>query len=154
MATIERFEELQVWQKARVLCREIDQLTRLSEFSKDYSLKDQIRRSSGSVMDNIAEGFDRQTSKEFRQFLYTAKGSCSEVKSQLYRALDFGYITDAQLKNAYQSSEECGKMIGGLIKYLNGKIGDKSKVEEPEIHYGLDTEVQPELDLPDKFYQP
>ena len=154
MATVERFEELKVWQKARELCREINQLTQQPEFAKDYSLKDQIKRSSGSVMDNIAEGFDRQSSKEFRQFLYIAKGSCSEVKSQLYRAIDAGYISDVQMKKASDSANECSRMIGGLIKYLNDKIKENGRVAEPEASYGSDHSSVSVAYLPDEFYQP
>ncbi|MDP6908939.1 MAG: four helix bundle protein [Flavobacteriales bacterium] len=153
MARIERFKELKVWQKARALCRVTDQLTRIPEFSKDYSLKDQIKRSSGSVMDNIAEGFDRQSSKEFRQFLFIAKGSCSEVKSQLYRAFDFDYINEKQLVKTQDNAEECGRMLGGLIKYLNRKIEPAKKVEEPKTLYGSDQSVDLALNLPDEFYQ-
>lgn len=154
MATVERFEELKVWQKARELCREINQLTQMPEFAKDYSLKDQIKRSSGSVMDNVAEGFDRQSSKEFRQFLFIAKGSCSEVKSQLYRAVDVGYISDLQMKKAFETANDCGRMIGGLIKYLNTKIQVKNKVGELEIEYGVNDNPAQELNLPTEFFQP
>ena len=93
MATITKFEDLKIWQKARELCREIALLTRQDEFSKDYRLKDQIKSSSGSIMDNIAEGFERDGRKEFIQFLSMSKGSAGEVRSQLYRAHDCGYIT-------------------------------------------------------------
>ena len=102
MGTIEKFEDLNAWQKARELCNEIYKLTLKEDFSKDYSLKDQIKRSSGSSMDNIAEGFDRNSNKEFRQFLFIAKSSSSEVKSQLYRALDRNYITEDEFKKSYK----------------------------------------------------
>ncbi len=151
MATVERFDELKVWQKSRVLCREIHQLTRLPDFSKDYSLKDQIRRSSGSVMDNIAEGFDRQSLKEFRQFLFIAKGSCSEVKSQLYRAVDFGYINEKQLYEAQEIAMQCGRMLGGLIKYLSRKIDGVTNVEEPKVGYESHQMDHFASDLPEEF---
>ena len=93
MATIKRFEELMIWKKARILCSEIHVLISVAPFSKDYKLKEQINGASGSIMDNIAEGFGRQGKLEFIQFLIYASGSACETKSQLYRALDRNYIT-------------------------------------------------------------
>jgi four helix bundle protein len=103
MATINNFEELNVWQKARTLCQEIFELIEKEKFCKDYKLKDQINGSSGSVMDNIAEGFGRQGNNEFISFLTISNGSVLEVKSQLYHALDRKYITAEkfdELKNS------------------------------------------------------
>lgn len=121
MATIKKFEELQSWQKARELCRIIYKITNKSDFSKDWSLKDQIRRSSGSTMDNIAEGFDRNSSKEFRQYLFISKASASEVKSQLYRAIDQNYITENEFNEAISLATDVSKLIGGLLNYLKDK---------------------------------
>lgn len=89
---IKKFEDLGVWQEARELCKEIFNLISEGDFSKDYALINQINRSSGSVMDNIAEGFGRSGNKEFIQYLSISKASCMEVKSQLYRALDRNYL--------------------------------------------------------------
>ena len=105
-------------EKARELCKLVLSLTQNEPFSKDFSLKDQIRRSSGSVMDNIAEGFERGGRKDFLQFLYISKSSCAETKSQLYRALDFEYINIKEFNRSYEKSCECSKIITGLINYL------------------------------------
>jgi len=93
MSKVERFEDLKVWQLARVLCKEIHELTMKEAFSKDFKLIGQIKSSSGSIMDNIAEGFERDGNKEFIQFLSISKGSCGETRSQLYRAIDNGCIS-------------------------------------------------------------
>lgn len=92
MATIRKFEDLDVWQLARQLSKEIKLLTDLDAFSKEFKLKDQMKRSSGSNMDDIAEGFDRNSRLEFINFLSIAKGSCGELKSQLYRCLDYNIL--------------------------------------------------------------
>lgn len=118
MATIKKFEDLEVWQKARVLCKKVFELMQKESFSKDYELKNQISRSSGSTMDNIAEGFERGGNREFIQFLGFAKGSAGEVRSQLYRALDRNHINEAEFKETYALADEVGKMISGLTKYL------------------------------------
>lgn len=100
MATIRRFEEIEAWQKARILSKEIYRISTETGLSRDYRLKDQINAAAGSVMDNIAEGFDRGGRLELVHFLTIAQGSSSEVKSQLYRLLDRGYITEEKLKNS------------------------------------------------------
>ena len=125
MATVRRFEELEMWKQARILAQRIFDLYSTSpEFSKDYKLKDQINGSSGSVMDNIAEGFDRGSRNEFVNFLSFSKGSIGEVKSQIYRAFDRKYITEEVLKEVYQLADNVGAQIGSFIKYLN-KCGFK-----------------------------
>ena len=91
--TIEKFEDLEILQEARVLCKYIFVITEKEPFSRDFKLRDQIRASSGSVMDNIAEGFERDGNKEFIQFLSVSKGSCGETHSQSYRSFDYNYIT-------------------------------------------------------------
>lgn len=92
MATIKRFEDLEIWQLAREISRDVYDITRKDSIKHDFSLIDQLRRSSGSIMDNIAEGFERDGNKEFVQFLSYAKGSAGETRSQLYRAVDQKYI--------------------------------------------------------------
>ena len=119
MTIIKRFEDLDVWRKARILSKELYDKTRTGNLSRDYSLKDQIKRSSGSIMDNIAEGFERNGIKEFRQFLSIAKGSTGELKSQLYRSLDQDYIKHPEFTHLYNRTDEISKMISGLMKYLN-----------------------------------
>ena len=124
MATFKKFEDITAWQKARELTREIYTVTSQGTFSKDFGLKDQIRRASVSIMSNIAEGFERSGTGEFIQFLATAKGSSGEVRSQLYVALDQGYITDAAFKHLSGNATQISRMISGLISYL-GKSGVK-----------------------------
>ena len=119
MATVKIFEDLEVWQKARTLENGIYLLTESGKLSKDYRLKDQINDASGSVMDNIAEGFGRGSRLEFVQFLTIARGSASEVQSQLYRCLDRKYISSEQFQGFYNLVDEVCKMITGFIKYLN-----------------------------------
>lgn len=97
---IERFEQIQGWQEARSLTRTVYDMTRKDGFARDFGLRDQIQRSSVSVMANIAEGFERRSRKEFTQFLGIALGSCAEVRSHLYVALDQDYISDAEFKDA------------------------------------------------------
>ncbi|MES2765184.1 MAG: four helix bundle protein [Bacteroidota bacterium] len=121
MPTIEKFEDILAWQKARELSKEVYTLTSTGNFSKDFSLKDQIRRASVSVMLNIAEGFARRSNNEFRQFLYIARGSSAEVQSALYIALDQNYISQEDFDTLYKLADDCAKMIAGLIRHINTK---------------------------------
>lgn len=111
---VERFEDLIAWQKARQLTADIYQVTSKGDFSKDFGLRDQIRRASVSVMSNIAEGFDRGSRGEFHQFLVVAKASCAEVRSQLYVAQDVGYINQEVFNNVSSNASELSRIIGGL----------------------------------------
>jgi len=115
---IERFEDVQAWQRARELNRKIYTVTGKGEFFKDFALRDQIRRAAISIMLNIAEGFARRSNKEFKQFLFIAHGSAAEVQSALYIAKDQNYIDDGEFQTLYQDTEEVSKMIAGFIKYL------------------------------------
>jgi four helix bundle protein len=117
---IKRFEDIEAWKKARELVRTIYDLSSNGNFAKDYSLKDQIRRGSVSVMSNIAEGYARQTDKEFVQFLYIALGSIAEVQSQLYIAQDLNYLSGEQFDEVYKLSGEVARLITGFTKYLRG----------------------------------
>ena len=119
MATIQRFEDLEAWQKARELAKEVYKSSAQGKFAKDFDLRNQINRSCGSVMDNIAEGFGRGGRNEFANFLSIAKGSADETKSQLYRALDKGYMSQQDFEKLYSLAVECGNKVGGLIQYLN-----------------------------------
>lgn len=122
MATINRFEDLDIWKEARKLSKEIYLITlNTSDFKNDFRFRDQIRASSGSIMDNIAEGFERNGNLEFRQFLSVAKGSAGETRSLLYRALDFNYITHEVFEVLKTDSENLSGKINNFITYLNKK---------------------------------
>lgn len=118
MAIIKRFEDIEAWQMSRKLCQKIEKITSSGTFAKDYALKDQIRRSSGSIMDNIAEGFGRGGNKEFNQFLSFSKGSATEVQSQLYRALDYNHINQETFNRLYEETNHIIGKITNLMKYL------------------------------------
>lgn len=118
MAKINRFEDLQSWQKARQLANYIYDLTEQPKFSKDFKLRDQIQGAAGSVMHNIAEGFDSGANPEFIRFLKMSRRSASEVQSELYLALDRKYIADENLSTAYSLATESKRLINGMIAYL------------------------------------
>ena len=118
MPNIERFEDIESWKRARLVTKKIYELSSGGDFSRDYGLKDQIRRSSVSVMSNIAEGFERDGNKEFINFLSIAKGSCGEARSQLYVALDQNFISTADFENTYDHLSQTSRMIGGFMNYL------------------------------------
>ena len=126
-----KFEDLIFWQKARELAKMIYTLTKNNPFSQDFGLRGQIQRSSVSVMSNIAEGFGRGSNVEFLQFLFIAKGSVSEVQSQLYVALDSGYITENEFRKAYNLCDEIIKIMTRFIMKIkeSGKVGIKFKKE-------------------------
>lgn len=119
MATFTNFESIEAWAKARELTKEIYAISATGSFSRDFALRDQIRRASISVMSNIAEGFERGGTREFNQFLSIAKGSVGEVKSQVFVAMDQHYIDSEQAERLLGQATEIGRMIGGLMKYLS-----------------------------------
>jgi four helix bundle protein len=112
------FEDLEIWKEARRLTKEIYRLTSGPKFSKDFSLRGQVQSAAVSVMSNIAEGFERGGNQEFGQFLYVAKGSCGEVRSQLYVAVDQGYVSAKESEELMNSLKRLSSMIGSLINYL------------------------------------
>lgn len=119
MATFQRFEEIQAWQLAREIAKDVWQLMESTPLGSDFALRNQINRSSGSIMDNIAEGAERNGNREFIQFLSIAKASCGEVRSQLYRAYDRQHITLEQFNSLIEKTELEGKKIGALMAYLS-----------------------------------
>ena len=118
MGYAKNFEELDIFQKARELCKQVYSITKQGEFSKDSRFVQQIHASAGSVMDNIAEGFERDGNKEFVNFLYIAKGSCGEVRSQIIRASDVGFIDDDTAKRLYNDCLNLSKSIAKFIASL------------------------------------
>ncbi|TMM30333.1 four helix bundle protein [Polaribacter aestuariivivens] len=121
MATIKRFEDLEIWQLARKLSQLVIFISKNTELKNDYRFKDQIKASSGSIMDNIAEGFERDGNLEFRQYLSIAKGSAGETRSQSYRLFDSEYISEEQLKQLITKCESLSRKIASFISYLNKK---------------------------------
>ncbi len=120
-----RFEDLPCWQKARELCQEIYKLISKEKFQNDPCLKNQIWKAVGSTMDNIAEGFDDGSPREFVRFLAYSQRSCGEIQSQSYRALDCGYINKSEFKIVYDLASECRKQIKGFRKYLRNYNDEK-----------------------------
>jgi len=118
MARIERFEDIEGWKKGRELRKAIYKHSHHGDFARDFSLKDQIRRAAQSVASNIAEGFERGGNRELIKFLSDAKGSCGEVRDQLYTALDENYVTQAEFDQLYAMATETSRLMSGFIKYL------------------------------------
>lgn len=129
MATIIRFEDLDAWKIARELTRDIYRITSAEKFSRDFELKCQIRKASVSIMSNVAEGFERDGNKEFRNFLSIGKGSAGEVRSQLFVALDQDYLSREEFEMLYDKARQSGRVIAGLSDYLkrSGFSGNKFK---------------------------
>ena len=118
MATFKRFEDILAWQKAREITNQVYKGTTAGTFSKDFGLRDQLRRASVSIMANIAEGFGRRSDKEFANFLNIAHGSAAECQSHLYVALDLEYLKKEEFDRLYKAFDECSRMIIGLSHHL------------------------------------
>ena len=133
MEKIRRFEDLEVFQKARSLCKEVYRITNIDPFKGDYRFVQQIRAAAGSIMDNIAEGFERNGNKEFVSFLYIAKGSCGEVRSQLIRAEDIDFVDSDTAKGLYAECLSISKMLTSLFPSIkkSGYSGNKFQPYEP-----------------------
>ena len=135
MGRLDRFEDIAAWKKARELTREVYQVTASGEFTRDFALRDQMRRAAVSIGSNIAEGFGRGGDNEFRQFLAHAKGSVCEVKSQLHTASDAGYLTAEQFTQLYGLADETERLISGFLRYLASSTLRGHKFREDAIEY-------------------
>lgn len=129
MGNIQRFEDLEIWQKARALNQNIFRLISDTQLQKDFKLREQINGAAGSIMDNIAEGFERDGNKEFVQFLSIAKGSCGEVRSQLYRCYDREYIDQDQFNELKNQCSNLSRQINALMKYIKSSDRRGSKFD-------------------------
>ena len=127
---VTKFEDIKAWQLARQLAKRVYALTHKAEFSKDFSLKNQIQAASGSTMHNIAEGFDSESNAEFIRFLRYSKRSCTEVQSELYLALDANYINEEEFREIYNHAGETRAAVKGFIDYL---VKYKEKEKEKEV---------------------
>jgi len=132
LATFKRYEDIEVWQLARQLARDVYALTRMGAFAKDYGLKEQVQRAAVSIGSNIAEGFERAGNKEFVNFLWIAKGSAGEVGSQLYTAYDVGYVSKENFDLILQQSKTIGAKIYRLIESIVGSKFTGVRYRKPE----------------------
>ena len=133
MATIKRFEDIEGWKKARVVCKQLGEIIDAGNFKNSYKLVNQIEGSSGSIMDNIAEGFERGTRAEFIQFLGYAKGSCGELRSQLRRAFDRNYISSIEFENLKILVLQISGLLQNFIAYLqNSEVQGIRKKQAPK----------------------
>lgn len=132
--TFHRFEEIAAWQTGRKLVRAIYQVSSQGAFSKDYGLRDQIRRAAISMTANIAEGVSRRSDKEFVQFLFTAKASGAEIQSHLYVALDLGYLNQATFTDLFAWTERFARQVSGLISYLTSRK-DRARLLHAQRHH-------------------
>ncbi len=130
MATVQKFEDLEVWQRARKLSQSIYPLTFKSPIANDCHYRDQLRGTCGSIMDNIAEGFERSSKLEFINSLTIAKGEAGELKSQLYRGLDNQYFSQEKFEEFYHLADQITRMITSLISYLNKSVYKGQKFKE------------------------
>lgn len=137
MGTIARFEDIEAWKKGRELRKAVYACSNVGAFARDFALRDQIRRATISITSNIAEGFERSGNREFIQFLANGKGSCGEVRDQLYVALDENYISPERFDLLYEMSLEVSRLISGFMKYLQQSEirGTKFKAASPRTNF-------------------
>jgi len=119
---ISRFEDLIAWQKARAFCANVHRLTASGRLEKNYGFRDQVQRAAVSIMSNLAEGFDRASRKEFHKFIVVAKGSCAEVRSLLYVALDAGLMSKEDFHVAMRDAQELARILAGLRSAVSRQI--------------------------------
>jgi four helix bundle protein len=136
MATAKRFEDLDVWQRAKELTILVYKYSTDGAFSRDFGLRDQMRRASVSIMSNIAEGFESQTQATFIKFLSYAKGSAGELRAQLYIAIDQGYISEEEFNGALSLAETCSKQLARFIQYLESQPNAR-RVREDGVAYDV-----------------
>lgn len=140
MSPIREFEDMEVWKVARLLTHRIYRMTAEGIWSRDYGLRDQIRRSAVSIMSNIAEGFESDGAAQFQRFLSYAKGSAGEVRAQLYVALDAGYISRQTFDELSEAARSCSRQLHGFIAYLHSR---------PESHHLADALADYDINLPE-----
>ena len=138
MATITRFEDLEVWQTARELTRLVYALTNEGAFARDFGLRDQMRRAAVSVLSNIAEGFESRTQALFVEFLGRAKGSAGELRAQSYVALDAGYLKQAEFDSLSNLADKCSRQLSRFIAYLEQQPNTR-RAREEGIEYNVST---------------
>lgn len=142
MNKIKKFEDLIAWQKARQLMRLVYNATKQKDFARDFGLSGQIQRAAVSIMSNIAEGFERSRLGEFHQYLSIAKASCAEVRSQLYVALDVGYLEKSDFDNLLVQAEEVARIIGGLRAAVSREKSLSNKfIKDESNFYSQDSEL-------------
>jgi four helix bundle protein len=141
MATIQRFEELDVWQNARTLTNRIYAHTQDEPFANDFGLRDQIQRASVSIMSNIAEGFESRTQSVFVDYLGHARGSAGEVRAQLYVAHDQDYLSESAFDETYDLADKVSRQLFKLIRYLKSRP-NRSRIQEDTVEYEIDLDVE------------
>jgi four helix bundle protein len=130
MSKVSRFEDLEVWQEARAFAKKVFHLTHEPAFPKDYGYIGQINNAAGSIMDNIAEGFERNGRKEFVQFLSISKGSAGEVRSQIYRGFDRNYFSEPVFRELYDDTEKISKRLSAFISTINNSLHPGAKFKD------------------------
>ena len=138
MGTITRFEEIEAWQTARVLTRQIYEVSNSGGFARDFGLRDQIRRAAVSIMSNIAEGFESRTQALFIDYLGRAKASAGEVRAQLYVTVDAGYVSETQFNELFTLAERCSRQISRFMTYLESRPNTR-RIREDVVEYNPPT---------------